>query len=206
MQHKRKESFFLSFHLSIMKCDLWLLSYPNNPTIGFNHEADLHDVLKIFDTFLKLWMKKWIIWKENWKATRNWVVMSLCHSLWFFDWAAFARLGPRCLSAVSAYDNTLEIVGTLDTAQAKFDDILNSPSVDAACDKIKSLAKSKELDSSLVLLINGAWASAKESSTMRNEVQTFVAHLIHKDTSTKIFPLINADFHHISRILTELSS
>lgn len=114
------------------------------------------------------------------------------------------------MSAVSAYDNTLEIVGTLDTAQAKFDDILNSTSVDAACDKIKSLAKSKELDSSLVLLINGAWASAKESSTMRNEVRTFVVHLIHKDTSTKIFPLIyflkrNADFHHIW-ILTDLSS
>lgn len=91
------------------------------------------------------------------------------------------------MSAVSAYDNTLEIVGTLDTAQAKFDDILNSPSVDVACDKIKSLAKSKELDSSLVLLINGAWASAKESSTMRNEVCAFVVHF---DSHTLIFVLI----------------
>ncbi|OIT19737.1 PREDICTED: uncharacterized protein At4g37920, chloroplastic isoform X1 [Nicotiana attenuata] len=90
---------------------------------------------------------------------------------------AIARLGTRCLSAVSAYDNTLEIVGTLDTAQAKFDDILNSPSIDAACEKIKSLAKSKELDSSLVLLINGAWASAKESSTMRNEVKEIMQRL-----------------------------
>lgn len=81
-----------------------------------------------------------------------------------------ARLGARCLSAVSAFDNTLEIVGTLDSAQQKFDEILNSPSIDAACDKIKSLAKAKELDSSLILLINGAWASAKESPTMKNEV------------------------------------
>lgn len=81
-----------------------------------------------------------------------------------------ARLGARCLSAVSAYDNTLEIVDSLDSAQAKFDDILNSPSVDAACEKIKSLAKAKQLDSSLILLINAAWASAKESSTMKNEV------------------------------------
>lgn len=89
-------------------------------------------------------------------------------------YAAFARLGARCLSAVSAYDNTLEIVDTLDTAQAKFDDILNSPSMDIACEKIKSLAKSKELDSSLILLINSAWASAKESTTMRNEVWTLV--------------------------------
>lgn len=93
------------------------------------------------------------------------------------DRDAFARLGARCLSAVSAYDNTLEIVETLDTAQAKFDDILNSPSMDIACEKIKSLAKAKELDSSLILLINSAWASAKESTTMRNEVKDIMYHL-----------------------------
>ena len=63
-----------------------------------------------------------------------------------------ARLGARCLSAVSAYDNTLDYVDTLEVAQAKFDDILDSPSVDAACEKIKSLAK------------------AKESTTMKDEV------------------------------------
>lgn len=87
------------------------------------------------------------------------------------DRDAIARLGARCLSAVSAYDNTLEIVDTLDVAQAKFEDILNSPSVDAACEKVKSLAKGKALDSSLILLINSAWASAKESATMKNEVK-----------------------------------
>lgn len=81
-----------------------------------------------------------------------------------------ARLAARCLSAVSAYDRTLEYVDTLDCAQAKFDDILNSPSLDVACEKIESLAKAKELDSSLILLINSAWASAKESTTMKNEV------------------------------------
>ncbi|CAN4079869.1 unnamed protein product [Withania somnifera] len=101
------------------------------------------------------------------------------------DRDAFARLGTRCLSAVSAYDNTLEIVGTLDTAQAKFDDILNSPSVDAACDKIRSLTKSKELDSSLVLLINGAWVSAKESSTMRNEVKE-IMYRLYKATQSSL--------------------
>ncbi|PKI42076.1 hypothetical protein CRG98_037529 [Punica granatum] len=87
------------------------------------------------------------------------------------DRDALARLGTRCLSAVSAYDNTLEIVDTLDTAQAKFDEVLNSPSIDAACEKIKSLAKAKELDSSLILLINSAWASAKDSKTMKQEVK-----------------------------------
>ncbi|KAK9061943.1 hypothetical protein SSX86_019127 [Deinandra increscens subsp. villosa] len=93
------------------------------------------------------------------------------------DRDAVARLGARCLSAVSAYDNTLETVETLDDAQAKFEDILDSPSIEAACAKIKSLAKAKELDSSLILLINSAWASAKESPTMKNEVKAIMYEL-----------------------------
>ncbi|CAH8273951.1 unnamed protein product [Arabidopsis lyrata] len=93
------------------------------------------------------------------------------------DRDAVARLATRCLSAVSAYDNTLESVETLDSAQAKFDDILNSPSVDAACEKIRSLAKSKELDSSLILLINSAYAAAKESQTVTNEAKDVMYHL-----------------------------
>ncbi|KAH7520387.1 uncharacterized protein At4g37920 isoform X2 [Ziziphus jujuba] len=98
------------------------------------------------------------------------------------DRDAIARLGARCLSAVSAYDNTLETVETFNAAQAKFDDILNSPSMDVACEKIKSLAKAKELDSSLVLLINSAWASAKQSTTMKNEVKDIMYRLY---TTTK---------------------
>ncbi|XP_023544083.1 uncharacterized protein At4g37920 [Cucurbita pepo subsp. pepo] len=93
------------------------------------------------------------------------------------DHDAVARLAARCLSAVSAYDRTLEHVETLDSAQVKFDDILNSPSLDVACEKIASLAKAKELDSSLILLINSAWASAKESTTMKNEVKEIMYHL-----------------------------
>lgn len=93
------------------------------------------------------------------------------------DRDAIARLGARCLSAVSAYDNTLETMESFDDAQAKFDDILNSPSIEAACAKIKSLAKAKELDSSLILLINSAWASAKDSPTMRNEVKSIMYEL-----------------------------
>ncbi|KAK4490530.1 hypothetical protein RD792_001210 [Penstemon davidsonii] len=101
------------------------------------------------------------------------------------DRDAVARLGARCLAAVSAFDNTLEIVGTLDTAQAKFDDILNSPSIDVACDKIKSLAKSKELDSSLILLINSAYASAKESPIMKNEVKD-IMYRLYKATQSSL--------------------
>ncbi|KAL5705523.1 hypothetical protein ACHQM5_023818 [Ranunculus cassubicifolius] len=101
------------------------------------------------------------------------------------DRDAVARLGARCLSAVCAYDNTVESAETLDLAQEKFNDILNSPSLDAACDKVKSLAKAKELDSSLILLINSAWAAAKESPTMKNEVKDIMYH-IYKATKSSL--------------------
>uniref|UniRef100_A0A0E0IA59 Uncharacterized protein n=1 Tax=Oryza nivara TaxID=4536 RepID=A0A0E0IA59_ORYNI len=71
-----------------------------------------------------------------------------------------------------------------------FDDILNSSSLDDACDKIKSLAKTKELDSSLILLINRAWAAAKDSTTMKNEVDYTssvnygVSRVIHASSSS----------------------
>ncbi|KAL4386460.1 hypothetical protein GQ457_09G010980 [Hibiscus cannabinus] len=96
-----------------------------------------------------------------------------------------ARLAARCLSAVGAYDKTLEAVENLDSAQAKFDDILNSPSVDVACEKIKSLAKGKELDSSLILLINSAWASVKDSTTMKNEVKD-IMYRLYKATKSSL--------------------
>ncbi|KAI3897726.1 hypothetical protein MKW92_043853 [Papaver armeniacum] len=45
----------------------------------------------------------------------------------------FSRhLSLLCLSAVCVYDNTVENAETLDAALAKFDDIFNSPSLDAA--------------------------------------------------------------------------
>ncbi|RDX82043.1 putative protein, chloroplastic, partial [Mucuna pruriens] len=101
------------------------------------------------------------------------------------DRDGIARLGSRCLSAVSAYDNTLENMETLDAAQAKFDDILNSPSIDVACQKIKSLAKAKELDSTLILLISSAWAKAKESTTMKNEVKD-IMYQLYKATKSSL--------------------
>ncbi|XP_009391923.3 uncharacterized protein At4g37920 isoform X1 [Musa acuminata AAA Group] len=93
------------------------------------------------------------------------------------DRDGIARLGARCLSAVRAYDNAIEQLETLDVAQSKFDDILNSPSLDEACEKIKRLAKSKELDSSLILLIYRSWAAAKESTSMRSEVKDIMYHI-----------------------------
>ncbi|OIV94464.1 hypothetical protein TanjilG_25526 [Lupinus angustifolius] len=116
------------------------------------------------------------------------------------DRDAIARLGTRCLSAVSAYDNTLEIVDTLDTAQAKFDDILNSPSIDVACDKIKSLAKAKELDSSLILLISSAWAKAKESTTMKNEVKE-IMYQLYKTTKSSLRSIIPKEIKLLKHLL-----
>eukprot|EP00258_Populus_trichocarpa_P045637 XP_024461656.1 uncharacterized protein At4g37920 isoform X2 [Populus trichocarpa] len=56
-------------------------------------------------------------------------------------------------------------------------DSLEDRDVDAACEKIKSLAKAKELDSSLILLINSAWAAAKESTSVKNEVKDIMYSL-----------------------------
>ncbi|KAI3877316.1 hypothetical protein MKX03_024251 [Papaver bracteatum] len=76
------------------------------------------------------------------------------------DRDAISRLGTRCLSAICVYgNNTVENAGTPDAAEAKFDDILNSPLLDA-----------RELDCSLRLLINSAWGAGIESPTMKNEV------------------------------------
>ncbi|CAN6236885.1 unnamed protein product [Urochloa humidicola] len=91
------------------------------------------------------------------------------------------RLGAKCLSAIHAYDCTLEQLD-IESAQSKFDDILNSSSLEDACDKIKSLAKAKELDSSLILLINRAWAAAKDSTTMKDKVKDIMYHIY---TTTK---------------------
>lgn len=57
----------------------------------------------------------------------------------------------------------------------KFDDILSSPSLEAAAAKIDNMAKSKQLDSTLMLLMTKAWASAKESTLMKDEV-TFLSY------------------------------
>ncbi|KAJ1382176.1 hypothetical protein SESBI_44515 [Sesbania bispinosa] len=100
------------------------------------------------------------------------------------DRDGMSRLGTRCLSAVSAYDNTLENM-EIDATQAKFDDILNSPSIDVARQKIKSLAKAKELDSSLILLISSTWAKAKESTTMKNEVKD-IMYQLYKATKSSL--------------------
>lgn len=75
-----------------------------------------------------------------------------------------------CLAAVQSYDTATESIEALNAAELKFQDIINSPSLDAACKKIDNLAAKNELDSALVLMITKAWSSAKESNMMKEEV------------------------------------
>lgn len=88
-----------------------------------------------------------------------------------------AKLGNMCLAAVQAYDNATESIEALNTAELKFQDILNSPSVDAACEKIDDLAGRNQLDSALVLMITKAWSAAKESNMAKDEVKDVLYHL-----------------------------
>ncbi|KAI3442731.1 uncharacterized protein J3R85_000992 [Psidium guajava] len=90
---------------------------------------------------------------------------------------AVAKLGNMCLAAVQAYDTATESIETLNTAELKFQDIINSPSIDAACRKIDNLAAKNELDSALVLMITKAWSAAKESTMMKDEVKDILYHL-----------------------------
>ncbi|XP_021762584.1 uncharacterized protein At4g37920, chloroplastic-like isoform X1 [Chenopodium quinoa] len=90
---------------------------------------------------------------------------------------AVVELGNRCLSAVQAYDTASESLEAINSAEVKFQDIINSPTLDAACRKIDTLAAKNELDSALVLMITKAWSSAKESNMMKDEVKDVLYHL-----------------------------
>lgn len=75
------------------------------------------------------------------------------------------------MAAVLAYDGAAESIEQINAAQLKFQDIINSPSLDAACKKIDNLAEKKELDSTTVLMITKAWAAAKDSNMTEDEVK-----------------------------------
>ncbi|XP_008807310.1 uncharacterized protein At4g37920 [Phoenix dactylifera] len=88
-----------------------------------------------------------------------------------------AKLGNVCLAAVQAYDNASESIEALNAAELKLQDIVNSPSLDAACRKIDDLAEKKELDSALMLMLTKAWSAAKESNMMKDEAKDVLYHL-----------------------------
>ncbi len=90
--------------------------------------------------------------------------------------AELASIAAQCLASVQAYDTAVADDEKLSVAQLKFDDILSSPSLEAAAKKIDNLAKKRELDPTLMLLITKAWAAAKESTMMKEEVSTKSLH------------------------------
>ncbi|XVE60421.1 hypothetical protein DITRI_Ditri05aG0127300 [Diplodiscus trichospermus] len=90
---------------------------------------------------------------------------------------SLAKLGNTCLAAVQAYDSAAESIEAINAAELKFQDIINSPSLDVACRKIDSLAEKNQLDSALVLMITKAWSAAKESNMTKDEVKDILYHL-----------------------------
>ncbi|KAG2657943.1 hypothetical protein PVAP13_1KG162400 [Panicum virgatum] len=82
-----------------------------------------------------------------------------------------AKLGNDCVDALQAHDDTTGSLEALNAAELKLKDILNSPSVDAACRKIDDLAEKKELDSALVLMLSKAWSAAKGTDITKSERQ-----------------------------------
>ncbi|RXH90864.1 hypothetical protein DVH24_006809 [Malus domestica] len=90
---------------------------------------------------------------------------------------ALASIGNMCLAAVQAYDSATESIEALNAAELKFQDIIDSPTVDAACRKIDHLAEKNQLDSALVMMITKAWSAAKESSMTKDEVKDVLYHL-----------------------------
>lgn len=92
---------------------------------------------------------------------------------------ALSELGNMCLDAVQAYDTACGEVELLNAAQLKFEDIINSP-LDVACKKIDSLAERNQLDSALALMVTKAWASAKDTSVVKEEVKDILYYLYEK--------------------------
>ncbi|KAE8715438.1 putative F-box/LRR-repeat protein [Hibiscus syriacus] len=90
---------------------------------------------------------------------------------------AVAKLGNTCLAAVQAYDTAAENIEAINAAELKFQDIINSPSIDVACRKIDSLAEKNQLDSALMLMITKAWSAVKESNMTKDEVKDILYHL-----------------------------
>lgn len=86
---------------------------------------------------------------------------------------AVAKLGNMCLVAVEVYDTATASMEALNAAELKFQDIINSPSVDAACKKIDDMAQKNQLDSALMLMITKAWSAAKESDMTKDEARSF---------------------------------
>uniref|UniRef100_A0A2P2JHC5 Uncharacterized protein MANES_02G157500 n=1 Tax=Rhizophora mucronata TaxID=61149 RepID=A0A2P2JHC5_RHIMU len=114
---------------------------------------------------------------------------------------ALAKLGNDCIASVQAYDGAMESIEALNAAELKLQDIVNSPSLDAACRKIDDLAEKNQLDSTLVMMITKAWSAAKESNMTKDEVKDILFHL-YKTAAGNLQRLMPKDIRILKYLLT----
>lgn len=114
---------------------------------------------------------------------------------------AVAKLGNACLAAIEAHDNATESLEALNAAELKFQDIINSPTVEAACRKIDDLAEKNQLDSALVLMITKAWSAAKESNMVKDEAKDVLYHL-YKTSAGNLQRLMPKEIRIVKYLLT----
>ncbi|CAM6119500.1 unnamed protein product [Calypogeia fissa] len=111
-----------------------------------------------------------------------------------------ASISGKCLSLIEAYDAALEDSEAITEAQLKFDEILRAPSLEAAATKIDQLARSKELDSTLLLFITRAWVAARDSTTMKREAKDVMLY-IYTTAKKRILKLVPDEIYIIKRLL-----
>ncbi|KAF6172728.1 hypothetical protein GIB67_000786 [Kingdonia uniflora] len=114
---------------------------------------------------------------------------------------AVTKLGNTCLAVVEAYDAASESNEALITAELKFQDIINSLTLDAACRKIDNLADKNQLDSVLVLMISKAWSAAKDSNMVKDEAKDIMYHL-YKNAIGNLQRLMPKEIRIIKYLLT----
>ncbi|GER37628.1 hypothetical protein STAS_14042 [Striga asiatica] len=111
-----------------------------------------------------------------------------------------SKLGNTCLAAVEAYDNATESTEALEAAELKFQDIISSSSVEAACRKIDSLAEKNQLDSALLLMITKAWASSKETNLTKDEARD-VGYYLYKTSMDHLQKLVPKEIRIVKYLL-----
>lgn len=81
------------------------------------------------------------------------------------------NLGKACVAAVQSYDNAAGSMENMKAGDAKFNDIISSPTRDIASKKIDELAKKNQFDSSFLKMPTKAWSEAKETTLVKDEVR-----------------------------------
>jgi len=99
--------------------------------------------------------------------------MSLCSHP--FLRAELVQLASKILNSVAQYDKLMENEAQVEVAQAKFDDIMNLREPGGGVQQDRCPGRRQQLDSTLMLMITKAWAAAKESNMMKDEVRVIMS-------------------------------